>query len=240
MEFSGSSRLRANRAIVWEALNDPAVLQACIPGCERFEPTADGLYDIEVGGRIGPIKALFTGSIRLVELDTAHTPHELLEVCRERERDAERVRTIRWGPRTLDVDVLWVDGETVDDPPELLVPHPRMFERAFVLVPLADLAPGTYSVLVTAADGCVGEGAVEVDEPDPVQADPYLEPPSCPGLEDGVVGAVASGGTPDYNTTWTLPGGGTASGTFLTGVSAGTYAFSVDDANGCTTTGTAV
>lgn len=73
MEFSGSSRLRANRAIVWEALNDPAVLQACIPGCERFEPTADGLYDIEVGGRIGPIKALFRGSIRLVELDTART-----------------------------------------------------------------------------------------------------------------------------------------------------------------------
>ena len=69
----------------------------------------------------------------VVELDTARTPHELLEVCRERERDAERVRTIRWGPRTLDVDVLWVDGETVDDPPELLVPHPRMFERAFVL-----------------------------------------------------------------------------------------------------------
>ena len=71
MEFSGSSRLRADRAAVWEALNDPAVLQACIPGCERFEPTGDGLYTIEVGGRIGPIKALFTGSIRLVETDTA-------------------------------------------------------------------------------------------------------------------------------------------------------------------------
>ena len=73
MEFSGSSRLRADRAAVWEALNDPAVLQACIPGCERFEPTGDGLYAIEVGGRIGPIKALFTGNIRLVEIDTACT-----------------------------------------------------------------------------------------------------------------------------------------------------------------------
>ncbi|MBB25993.1 MAG: carbon monoxide dehydrogenase [Geminicoccus sp.] len=73
MEFSGSSRLRADRAAVWEALNDPAVLQACIPGCERFEHTGEGLYAIEVGGRIGPIKALFTGSIRLVELDTART-----------------------------------------------------------------------------------------------------------------------------------------------------------------------
>ena len=102
----------------------------------------------------------------VVELDTARTPHELLEVCRERERDAERVRTVRWGPRTLDVDVLWVDGETVDDPPELLVPHPRMFERAFVLVPLADLArdvvPDGYDVAAAAtAEGVRDVGRLE-------------------------------------------------------------------------------
>ena len=76
----------------------------------------------------------------VVELDTALSPRALLEVCRERELAADRVRVIRWGPRTLDVDVLWVDGETVDET-DLEVPHPRMFERAFVLVPLADLAP---------------------------------------------------------------------------------------------------
>lgn len=76
----------------------------------------------------------------VVELDTELAARELLEVCREREAAAERVREIRWGPRTLDVDVLWVDGETVDEP-DLVVPHPRMFERAFVLVPLGDLAP---------------------------------------------------------------------------------------------------
>ena len=76
----------------------------------------------------------------VVELDTSLSPRELLQVCRDRESAAERVRVIRWGPRTLDVDVLWVVGETVDDP-DLEVPHPRMFERAFVLVPLADLAP---------------------------------------------------------------------------------------------------
>jgi 2-amino-4-hydroxy-6-hydroxymethyldihydropteridine diphosphokinase len=102
----------------------------------------------------------------VVELDTARTPPELLEVCRERERDAERVRTVRWGPRTLDVDVLWVDGETVDDPPELLVPHPRMFERAFVLVPLADLArdvvPDGYDVAAAAtAEGVRNVGRLE-------------------------------------------------------------------------------
>ena len=77
----------------------------------------------------------------VVMLDTELGPYELLEVCRAREAAAERVREVRWGPRTLDVDVLWVDDETVDDPPELIVPHERMFERAFVLVPLADVAP---------------------------------------------------------------------------------------------------
>ncbi|MEM8705665.1 MAG: 2-amino-4-hydroxy-6-hydroxymethyldihydropteridine diphosphokinase [Actinomycetota bacterium] len=102
----------------------------------------------------------------VVELDTALTPHELLAVCRERESAAERVRVIRWGPRTLDVDVLWVDGETVDDPPELLVPHPRMFERAFVLVPLADLAPDLlpdgYDVAAAAeAEGVRNVGRLE-------------------------------------------------------------------------------
>lgn len=102
----------------------------------------------------------------VVELDTALTPHELLGVCREREAAAERVRVIRWGPRTLDVDVLWVDGDTVDDPPELIVPHPRMFERAFVLVPLADLAPDLlpdgYDVAAAAdAEGVRNVGRLE-------------------------------------------------------------------------------
>jgi len=46
----------------------------------------------------------------------------------------------RWGPRTLDVDIIWVDGVTVDEP-DLTIPHPRWSERTFVLAPLADLAP---------------------------------------------------------------------------------------------------
>ncbi len=75
----------------------------------------------------------------VVRLDTERSPRELLAICREREDEAQRVRTVRWGPRTLDVDVLWVDGQTVDEP-DLVVPHPRMFERAFVLMPLRDVA----------------------------------------------------------------------------------------------------
>ena len=50
------------------------------------------------------------------------------------------MRDVRWGPRTLDVDVLWIDGYTSADP-VLTVPHPRMAERAFVLAPLHDLDP---------------------------------------------------------------------------------------------------
>ena len=76
----------------------------------------------------------------VVELDTQRSPRELLELCRELEQAAARVRLERWGPRTLDVDVLVVGDETVDEP-DLTVPHPRMWERAFVLIPLHDLAP---------------------------------------------------------------------------------------------------
>jgi 2-amino-4-hydroxy-6-hydroxymethyldihydropteridine diphosphokinase len=76
----------------------------------------------------------------VVELDTGLSPRELLGWCRRLEEAAGRVREERWGPRTLDVDVLWVEGAVVDEP-DLVVPHPRMWERSFVLVPLADLAP---------------------------------------------------------------------------------------------------
>jgi 2-amino-4-hydroxy-6-hydroxymethyldihydropteridine diphosphokinase len=78
----------------------------------------------------------------VVELDTELSPRELLEVCRRLETAAGRVRDPddRFGPRTLDVDVLLVGDLTVDEP-DLEVPHPRMWERAFVLIPLADLAP---------------------------------------------------------------------------------------------------
>ena len=76
----------------------------------------------------------------VVQLETELTARELLVVAQAREQEARRVRNERWGPRTLDVDVLWIDGVTVDEP-DLIVPHPRMFERAFVLLPLRDLAP---------------------------------------------------------------------------------------------------
>ena len=89
----------------------------------------------------------------VVELDTERSPRELLELCQRLEADAQRVREERWGPRTLDVDVLWIDGATVDEP-DLVVPHPRMWQRRFVLAPLRDLAPDLVTdEHLAAADG---------------------------------------------------------------------------------------
>ena len=76
----------------------------------------------------------------VVELATADSPRQLLIRCQALEEAAHRVRTVRFGPRTLDADVLLV-GDLVVDDPDLVVPHPRMWERRFVLAPLADLAP---------------------------------------------------------------------------------------------------
>jgi len=77
----------------------------------------------------------------VVELDTTRTPRELLDVAHRLETAAGRVRTEKDGPRTLDVDVLLV-GDLAVDEPDLVVPHPRMWRRRFVLAPLADLAEG--------------------------------------------------------------------------------------------------
>jgi len=87
----------------------------------------------------------------VVGVDTALTAHELLGVAQAVESEAERVRTVRWGPRTLDVDVLLVGDERIDTP-DLVVPHPRMAERAFVVVPLADLDPAWRSRIPADSD----------------------------------------------------------------------------------------
>ncbi len=95
-----------------------------------------GVYETDPVG--GPDQGPFLNVV--AELDTDQSARGLLELCRRLEAAADRVREVRWGPRTLDVDVLWVDGEVVDES-DLVVPHPRMFERAFVMVPLGELAP---------------------------------------------------------------------------------------------------
>ena len=77
-----------------------------------------------------------------IEIETSLDPHALLFTLHRIEQKFGRDRTAetRWGPRTLDLDLLAYDDATIDKP-ELTLPHPRLFERAFVLVPLAEIAP---------------------------------------------------------------------------------------------------
>ncbi|MCG7260926.1 2-amino-4-hydroxy-6-hydroxymethyldihydropteridine diphosphokinase [Corynebacterium aurimucosum] len=74
----------------------------------------------------------FLNAVLIVDVDC--TPLELLRRGQKLEEAAERVRVRHWGPRTLDVDIVQIDGVTSDDP-ELTLPHPYAHERAFVLVP---------------------------------------------------------------------------------------------------------
>jgi len=81
--------------------------------------------------------AFLNGAVRL---ETGLSPRELLDTLLEIERGLGRERRERWGPRTIDLDLLLYGGETVDEP-GLTVPHPSLHERRFVLEPLAEIAP---------------------------------------------------------------------------------------------------
>jgi hypothetical protein len=69
MEMAGEYRIPAPRQRVWEALNDPAVLKACIPGCKRLEKVSDTDFNAIVATKVGPVSATFRGSVNLSELD---------------------------------------------------------------------------------------------------------------------------------------------------------------------------
>jgi 2-amino-4-hydroxy-6-hydroxymethyldihydropteridine diphosphokinase len=71
---------------------------------------------------------------------TALTPHELLAAVKKIEADMGRAPTRRWGPRLIDVDILFLGDRSLDDP-ELTIPHKELFQRGFVLAPLAEIAP---------------------------------------------------------------------------------------------------
>ena len=76
----------------------------------------------------------------VVRIETDLSARDLLDVARRVESRMGRIRKERWGARTIDVDVLLFDEEQIDEP-DLVVPHPRMTERAFVLLPLLELEP---------------------------------------------------------------------------------------------------
>lgn len=76
-----------------------------------------------------------------VRVATRRSPRSLLALCQDVETALGRERTVRWGPRTIDVDILLYADQTVSRK-DLEIPHPRLTERAFALVPLMEVAPG--------------------------------------------------------------------------------------------------
>jgi 2-amino-4-hydroxy-6-hydroxymethyldihydropteridine diphosphokinase len=80
----------------------------------------------------------------VAEIRTGLTPHRLLRGCKDIEHEQGRIETERWGPRQVDVDIRLFGGRTIRTT-SLVVPHPRMWERAFVLRPLAELRPDLKS-----------------------------------------------------------------------------------------------
>jgi 2-amino-4-hydroxy-6-hydroxymethyldihydropteridine diphosphokinase len=110
-----------------------------------------GIYETEpVGVTAQPLFLNMTLRAR-----TAMDPWRTLEICQAVEAGRRRERLVRWGPRTLDIDLLLFENWTLDDP-ALTLPHPRMRERSFVLAPLKEMDPETFEQL-----GCgLGTGKV--------------------------------------------------------------------------------
>jgi 2-amino-4-hydroxy-6-hydroxymethyldihydropteridine diphosphokinase len=91
---------------------------------------------------------------------TTLTPFELLEACQSIENELGRVRTIRWGPRTIDLDILLYNNDNIETE-NLIIPHPRMFERAFVLVPLKDVARKPFTEKLVQAEAALKDMDLE-------------------------------------------------------------------------------
>lgn len=113
-------------------------LASAVAGLRRLDPAlrVSPVYETAPVG--GPEQGPYLNCV--VRLDTELSPAEVLAAAQRLESEAGRVRTVRNGPRTLDVDVLLIEGLEMATA-ELTVPHPRLYERAFVLAPLEDLDP---------------------------------------------------------------------------------------------------
>jgi 2-amino-4-hydroxy-6-hydroxymethyldihydropteridine diphosphokinase len=107
----------------------------------------------------------FVNACIIVETDLS--PEALLSLCLEVERTLGRTRDIRWGPRIIDIDILTYDDLQLDSP-TLRLPHPAILDRAFVLVPLAEIAPDLVIDGMTVADAQASLGSAGVTKLDEV------------------------------------------------------------------------
>jgi len=136
---------------------------------ERLDDTSgiqvlrvSSLYETEPVGYVD--QPMFLNMAAVVS--TSLSPHALLAEMQRIEKELGRVRHIHWGPRTVDLDLLWMEGRRLDTP-ELVLPHPRMQERSFVLRPLSDIVfedepSGLYRVVQTALAKLEGKEGIQL------------------------------------------------------------------------------
>ena len=135
------------REAVERLVKSGAVKDAAVSSMYRTAPWGDADQDWFVNACIAG------------ETDIA--PLELLAVCKGIEQDMGRAHVRRWGPRIIDIDILYV-GDAALDTPELKLPHTEIFSRAFVLIPLAEIRPGLVigGHDVSAAAAAIGSAGV--------------------------------------------------------------------------------
>lgn len=132
------NRFEMLRQSIYLLAEHPAITVTCISSLYETEPV--GYVDQE------PFLNM------VVQLETELKALELLDVCQEIEQILNRERLVRWGPRTIDLDVLLYDQVNIETE-RLTLPHPRMYERAFVLIPLLEIKPDLEIGDISEAEG---------------------------------------------------------------------------------------
>lgn len=110
----------------------------------------------------------------VISVQTDLTPRQLLQLSQATEQSLGRLRTIHWGPRVIDIDILIYEGVKIDEP-DLILPHPLMLQRAFVMAPLAEIAPELHvSERLTASEAVKlipADGVVQIRDSGWAQTD---------------------------------------------------------------------
>jgi 2-amino-4-hydroxy-6-hydroxymethyldihydropteridine diphosphokinase len=121
---------------------------------------AAGVYETEaVGGP--PENPLFLNTV--LQIETSLEPQQLLATCMAVEDEFGRSRPVRWSPRTLDIDILFYADQVICEE-NLITPHPRLQERAFVLAPLREIAPDLRHPLLEQTITALAAGCAGVEE----------------------------------------------------------------------------